>query len=75
MGVKKLTGSWYFTPEHGDEWYVGTTAAGVTTYEAETLYAQFGHWLESDEDNLVNTYALGGVDATGNSANTASNST
>ena len=71
-GVKKLTGSWYFTPEHGDEWYVGTTAAGVTTYEAETLYAQFGHWLESDEDNLVNTYALGGVDATANSANTAS---
>ena len=69
-GVSTLTGSWYFTPDHGDEWYVGTTAAGVTTYEAETLYAQFGHWLESDADTNVvsiNTYALGGVDATDDS--------
>ena len=63
MGVKKLTGSWYFTPEDGDKWYVGTTTAGVTTYTAETLYAKFGHWLvDSNNDNNaeVMTYALTG---------------
>ena len=24
-GEEELTGSWYFTPTDGDEWYVGTT--------------------------------------------------
>ena len=45
--VKKLTGSWYFTPEQRR--WSGTSGqhalTGVTTYSPETLYAQFGHWL------------------------------
>ena len=32
--VKKLTGSWFFTPADSDEeWYVASTDAGVTTYD------------------------------------------
>ena len=54
-----LTGSWYFTPDDDEEWYIRTTTDGVTTYDVDTLYAQFGHWLaESGEFNLVNTYAM-----------------
>ena len=65
-GEEELTGSWYFTPTDGDEWYIGTTADDVTTYSAETLYAKFGHWLSanaSDGDLIdVNTYAkIGGA--------------
>ena len=65
--VKKLIGSWYFTPADDEEWYVGTTTAGVTTHRAETLYAQFGHWLvDSNNDNNaeVNTYALNEAEST-----------
>ena len=65
-GVVTLTGSWYFTPTDGKEWYVGTTVAGVTTYAAETLYARFGHWLaESVGNNVVNTYAMTGGNTSG----------
>ena len=56
-----LIGGWYFTPDDVDQWYVGTTdAANVTTYAAETLYAQFGHWLADDGsgNTVVNTYTL-----------------
>ena len=57
-----LTGSWYFTPTSPMVWYAGTTDAvtGVTTYLPEDLYAQFGHWLEDDQNNdtaEVMTYA------------------
>ena len=65
---RKVTGSWYFTPMSPKEWYLGTTEDGVTTYAAETLYAQYGHWV-TDVDNdgviVVNTFARGGAgDAT-----------
>jgi hypothetical protein len=57
-----LVGSWYFTPEDGDEFYIGTTTAGVTTYTVETLYARFGHWLAaSGENTAINTYAMTGA--------------
>ena len=62
-----LTGSWYFTPTDGNEWYVKNAAD--TAYEAETLYARFGHWLSANEtdDALtdVNTYAMTGGNTDG----------
>ena len=62
--VRKFTGSWFFTPEDGDAWYLGMTADGVTTYTAETLYAQFGHWLMVVDDvATINRYAF--TEATG----------
>ena len=56
----KLTGSWVFTPTMPMAWYV-KTADGMA-YMAETLYAQFGHWLTVDGNGaaVVNTYALTG---------------
>ena len=63
--TQTLTGSWYFTPDEGDEWYVRNAAD--TEYMAETLYARFGHWLaENGADNTltdINTYAMGGAGA------------
>ena len=67
-GVDTLTGSWYFTPTDGDEWYIGTTTAGVTAYAPETLYARFGHWLADtnvDDNAEVNTYAMTGGNTSG----------
>ncbi len=58
---KKFTGSWYFTPTEPMVWYVRTTTDGVTTYEAETLFTRFGHWLTDPNDDgniMVNTYAM-----------------
>ena len=53
----KLTGSWYFTPEDGDESYVETEDG--MGYKVDTLYARFGHWLSvSNGDYTVNTYAM-----------------
>ena len=54
-GSEMLTGSWYFTPDDGDEWYVGTTTDGVTLYAVETMYARFGHWLTVAGDPAVTT--------------------
>ena len=57
----KLAGSWFFTPDEGDDWYLGTTNdEGVTTYALEMLYAQFGHWLMVDEAGVatINRYAF-----------------
>ena len=51
-----LTGSWYFTPMSTIEWYVRNAAD--TAYEAETLYARFGHWLtdtDNDGETAINT--------------------
>ena len=68
-----LTGSWYFTPDDPEEWYVEMTdeETDVTMYVAELMYARFGHWLTGDaSDNAeVNTFAntLGntnGIDVT-----------
>ena len=64
-----LTGSWFFTPDAGDEWYVRNAAD--TEYERETLYARFGHWLNvtsGDDEELtdINTYAVGGAGANTN---------
>ena len=53
----KLAGAWYFTPNNPKKPYV--KAAGGSTYEAETLYAQYGHWLRVANGNTtVHTYAL-----------------
>ena len=70
----KLAGSWFFTPDEADDWYlVGTTGDdGVAMYVAETLYAQFGYWLTEatvgDEPVImINRYALvEGVTVNGN---------
>ena len=54
-----MTGSWFFAPDEGDEWYVRDAADAQ--YMAETLYARFGHWLTTtgiDGDTEVNTYAM-----------------
>ena len=53
----KLAGAWYFAPNNPEKSYV--KAAGGSTYEAETLYAQYGHWLRVANGNTtVHTYAL-----------------
>ena len=62
-GIDTLTGSWYFTPDDPKEWYVKSTAEGVTTYSVEMMYAKFGHWLTGDGDDgsgntEVNTFAF-----------------
>jgi hypothetical protein len=86
-GVSALTGSWYFNPDSLTAWYIRTTTAGVTTYSAETLYAQFGHWLSAVDSGpevgkaMVNTYAMtiaGRVEGTNyelNDVNTAEDAT
>ena len=60
-GVERLTGSWYFTPGDPKEWYVKSTDMdGVVTYNMETLYAEFGHWLldsNTDGNTEVDTFA------------------
>ena len=68
----KLAGSWFFTPMDGDAWYLlgAPNEVGVAMYEAETLYAQFGHWLTIETDGAaINRYALvEGVTENGNIA-------
>ena len=68
VGVRKFTGSWYFTPTSTTDYYLGTTTAGGTMYRQETNYAQFGHWLTVDVDTglvvTVNPFAGGGVTGT-----------
>ena len=58
-----LTGSWYFTPTDAKQWYVRNAAD--TGFMPETLFAQFGHWLDANDgtptDTDVNTYAMGGA--------------
>ena len=60
---RKFTGSWYFTPASPMQAYV-ETADG--TFEPETLFATFGHWLTvndqgntdpTDDEWTVNTFA------------------
>ena len=73
--VRKLVGSWYFTPTNADWYYekVGT----ATTYTRETNFAQYGYWLtETTGDTpviVVNTFALGGADTDTNTSNLALN--
>ena len=71
VGATTLTGSWFFTPMYPMEWYVRTAAD--TGYEAETLYARFGHWLTANVEDPaltdINTYAMGGA---GTGTNTGS---
>ena len=62
-GVRKFTGSWYFTPTSPMAYYIRNT--DDTAYELETDYAQFGHWLADAAGVLtVNTFAGGGVTET-----------
>ena len=67
IGSETLTGSWYFTPDEGDEWYVKLMAD--VDYTKETLYAEFGHWLTGAADDgsgntEVNTFASSAGDRT-----------
>ena len=68
--LRKLVGSWYFTPDDPDEFYV----KDGMTYEVETMYARYGHWLtqaanaEGDLETTINTYALIGNTATNTDA-------
>ena len=58
---RKFTGSWYFTPLNPMTYYQGTTTEDGT-YPAETAYAQFGHWLTvNGDDVIVHTFASRGV--------------
>ena len=73
----RLDGSWYFQPTSQTEVYVKASDDPTSTdvdesklYEAETLYAQFGHWLTMEDVSgtmraQINRYALTG----GNTAN------
>ena len=79
-----LTGPWYFTPTRPMEWYLRNAADDTTddtTYEAETLYARFGHWLDvnSADGGLtdINTYAMtgGNVDSINLTVDTGADAT
>ena len=66
-----LTGSWYFTPTNGDEWYVQLMADA--DYTVENMYVRFGHWLDLDADGPnteVKTFAMTGGNMTGVDVNT-----
>ena len=55
-GMVKFAGSWYFTPDDAMAHWVKN--ADGTAYVADTLFAQFGHWLTVDADAwTVNTFA------------------
>ena len=81
----KLVGSWYFTPEDSEVYYIknpDATMAEATPYVPETLYAVFGHWLTSETISgvtswTVNTYAegKGGTDFNLTTVNTAATET
>ena len=57
--MKKLTGSWYFTPASPMTWYIKN--ADGTAYTAEQTFVRFGHWLSENGDNAgltdINTFA------------------
>ena len=63
-GVRKFTGSWYFTPDSPKAYY--EKVGDATMYTPETNYAQFGHWLAVTDAGVVtvHTFAGGGVDGT-----------
>ena len=69
--IRTLTGSWYFTPADKEKSYV--LASNNRDYEAETLFAQYGHWLTEDDTGLVTvrTFAM----SEGNASNLAVNVT
>ena len=58
--MRKLVGSWYFTPDLPKELWVAGATAG--TYVVATQYARYGYWLEFNADGVatVNTYAASG---------------
>jgi len=59
--MRKLTGSWYFTPETDNlmTWYIKT--ADGTAYTAEETFVRFGHWLSENSSTTtltdINTFA------------------
>ena len=60
--MRKLVGSWYFTPTSPMEYYVAD-ADNEGSYTAETLFASYGHWLvpnDADNEWTVNTFAMSG---------------
>ena len=60
MVNRDLAGSWYFTPSDPKEYY--EKVGNATVYTEETNYAQYGHWLTGEDDNIeVNTFAGGGA--------------
>ena len=58
-GMRKLVGSWYFTPASTTELYVSDSAGSNTV---ATMYARYGYWLTYAQDGAatVNTYAASG---------------
>ena len=57
--LRKLVGSWYFTPDLPKERWVAGTG---DDYVVATQYARYGYWLtfDADGDATVNTYAASG---------------
>ena len=70
--MRKLVGSWYFTPTLPNELWVAGATAG--TYAVATQYARYGYWLAFDDQTgaaTLNTYAASGSILTASSpANT-----
>ena len=73
----KLKGSWYFSPTSPMVYYqrmkdnTETDVDESQTYEAETLYASYGHWLtvaDGTDDWTVNTFSTSISTATPNVA-------
>ena len=46
LTIEKLTGSWLFTPDDTDNYWVRDT---VDSYKAET-YVEYGYWLTAGTD-------------------------
>ena len=63
--LRKLVGSWYFTPTNADAIYANERDANGN-YVVDNLYAQYGHWLA--DDGTFHTHASA---ATGAPASTA----
>ena len=62
----KLAGSWYFTTNASNAETYYEMLDDATDYSAETLYAQFGHWLTmTGEAATVRTYAMTAGNTTG----------
>jgi hypothetical protein len=53
----KLTGGWYFYPTSSDDYY--NYSHETKTYSVETLYAEYGYWLEdTNVTGIVNAVTI-----------------
>ena len=63
-GLRRMVGSFYFTPSMPDETYVAN--ADGTAYEPETLFATWGYWLREREGSwMIHTFARNGAGTDG----------